>query len=417
MSNALRELREKSGDLLALVGKGEKDNLTIGDAQTIGQKVAKMPGGQRRKYLAMINALGGFYGGKSPKAKARLTKLRKAALAAYNRVKEKRKKKKSESLRRVTMLSKMPSPLRRVLKDTRRRESRQVLRERTQVLIEAELEQLEPWRRELVMKNLPLAGVVAKRFVSSGLPYDDAYQEAVLAMIRAAERFDPDKGYKWTTYATTSMANALKIMARREKKWHRWRGELEPIWKRRGIPLSRYSHIRDLDKEISDMKEAQKGVTRDVIEIARKWLQTKRAMDELSKQMAELSSRFSEADEQLLPIIKELKDQTLRVDNVVLKLKQRHVNPPPKYKIGFDRALEMLEEINEELAEKAKEYLEKTRKEPWTKEFISSESLYENVFVKFYKWLKGFASGMRDWLRGTRQKIDDLEDFVQEVIP
>jgi len=78
---------EAAGDLLALVGKGKKDDLTASDAREIGRKVAKMSGARRKKYLGMINALGGYYKGRGA-GTAKLTAIRKAAMNAYNAAKK-----------------------------------------------------------------------------------------------------------------------------------------------------------------------------------------------------------------------------------------------------------------------------------------------------------------------------------------
>jgi len=51
-------LNEKKGDLKKLVGKEEDEELTHKDATTIGRKVAKMEGTNKRKFRGIINFLG-----------------------------------------------------------------------------------------------------------------------------------------------------------------------------------------------------------------------------------------------------------------------------------------------------------------------------------------------------------------------
>lgn len=80
------KLYEGSGDLLALVGKNEDEDLTMSDARAIGKKVADMDGEKLKSYLGMIKALGGYYGGKG-KGKETLDKLRNAMMDSYNKAK------------------------------------------------------------------------------------------------------------------------------------------------------------------------------------------------------------------------------------------------------------------------------------------------------------------------------------------
>ena len=57
-------------------------------------------------------------------------------------------------------------------------------------------------QNELVERNLRLVVHVAKKYRNSGMSFEDLIQEGSLGLMKATEKFDPEKGFKFSTYAT-----------------------------------------------------------------------------------------------------------------------------------------------------------------------------------------------------------------------
>ncbi len=65
-------------------------------------------------------------------------------------------------------------------------------------------------RDELVTSHLGLAHQLARRFANRGETHDDLVQVASLALVKAAERFDPERGIMFSTFAAASIIGELK---------------------------------------------------------------------------------------------------------------------------------------------------------------------------------------------------------------
>jgi RNA polymerase primary sigma factor len=65
-------------------------------------------------------------------------------------------------------------------------------------------------RKRLIEKNLRLVVSVAKRYRGYGLPFEDLIQEGNIGLMKAVEKFDPDRGFRFSTYATWWIRQAVQ---------------------------------------------------------------------------------------------------------------------------------------------------------------------------------------------------------------
>ncbi len=65
-------------------------------------------------------------------------------------------------------------------------------------------------RDEIVESHLGLAHQMARRFANRGEPHDDLVQVASLALVKALDRFDPERGVRFSTFAVKCMLGELK---------------------------------------------------------------------------------------------------------------------------------------------------------------------------------------------------------------
>ena len=73
-------------------------------------------------------------------------------------------------------------------------------------------------RDELIAEHMYIVDILSNKYVGKGIEKDDLYQVASLGLINAVDRFDPSKGYAFSSFATPTIMGEIKRYFR-DKGW------------------------------------------------------------------------------------------------------------------------------------------------------------------------------------------------------
>jgi RNA polymerase sigma-B factor len=153
-------------------------------------------------------------------------------------------------------------------------------------------------RDELVEAHLGLAEHLARRFTHRGEPYDDLVQVASLGLIKSVDRFDPDRGVEFTTYATKTILGELKRHFR-DKGWAiRAPRRVQELYLHLGQAVSQLSQQLGRSPTIRELAAETSAPEGDVIEALEAGQAYRSAsLDSAGPDEESLASRLGEEDE------------------------------------------------------------------------------------------------------------------------
>ena len=121
-------------------------------------------------------------------------------------------------------------------------------------------------RDELVTTHMGLAEYLARRFTNRGEPLDDLLQVASLGLLKAVDRFDPERGLEFSTYATPTIVGELKRHFR-DKGWAvRVPRRVQELHLRLGAVVSTLSQELGRSPTIPEIANAAKVSEEEVVE-------------------------------------------------------------------------------------------------------------------------------------------------------
>ncbi|NMB03744.1 MAG: SigB/SigF/SigG family RNA polymerase sigma factor [Tissierellia bacterium] len=190
-------------------------------------------------------------------------------------------------------------------------------------------------RDELFTRYMYIADILSKKYINKGIDYEDIYQVASLGLLFAVQRFDVDKGYEFSSFATPTIVGEIKKYFR-DKGWTiRVPRRIQELSKK--VTMARDRLYRDLNRAptVNDIANYLEVTDEDVIEA----MEASKVYSPKSLDL-EIESNSDDRDVKLMDIIGE-EDKVFEAINNrdFIDYMMRKLNPMEK-KIIKDRFFE-----------------------------------------------------------------------------
>ena len=184
-------------------------------------------------------------------------------------------------------------------------------------------------RDHLILVHAPLVDYCARGFIASGEPMEDLVQEGYIGLVKAVDRFDPDKGIKFSTYACHLISGEIRHYLRdlgrliHEPGWHsELRQRISRTTKQLTIRLDRAPSPEEIAETLNIKVESVREVLKNTQTLAVESLESQRRDDDDSASdwsealPADEDSQESRVDDQMvlgaaLPQLKDLEKRAV----------------------------------------------------------------------------------------------------------